>query len=169
MIDEATKPPAAAPGIIERAAEISRAAEAAFGSTTGMIHKKRFLVEAVLKASGIVGGAGTVTPQVVVALDAANDIAALLNAPMPTEPLAAMISTGINSAPIFEIYEQAARKVLANQKAMAEAAAKGAEPPADAPRPEQTEKAITDRVDDETADDVAATLRGARAPVAAAV
>lgn len=114
--------------IIGRAAEISRATEAAFGNSTALLHKKRFLIEAILKAGGVTAG-GAVTPQVVVALDAANDIAALLNAPMPSDPLASMIATGLNASPLFELYEGAARKVadaMAAKKAEEEAAAAAA-------------------------------------------
>lgn len=136
--------------IIGRAAEISRATEAAFGNSTALLHKKRFLIEAILKAGGVTAG-GAVTPQVVVALDAANDIAALLNAPMPSDPLASMIATGLNASPLFELYEGAAKKVAdamvakkaeeeAAAAAAAAAAANKAEPEPTAPAKESGEE-----------------------------
>ncbi|KAF0125723.1 MAG: hypothetical protein FD152_2747 [Xanthobacteraceae bacterium] len=132
--------------IIGRAAEISRATEAAFGNSTALLHKKRFLIEAILRAGGVTAG-GAVTPQVVVALDAANDIAALLNAPMPSDPLASMIATGLNASPLFELYEGAAKKVAdamamkkAEEEAAAAAAATKAEPEPAAPAKESGEE-----------------------------
>lgn len=98
-----------------------------YGDPSTLISKKRIITDAILRIAGCDKGA-PVTPQVIAALDAGAAIVGMLNAPLPGDAVARLISTGINAAPIAAMVDLAIQTAMARRPAAEQAPQPPAEP-----------------------------------------